>query len=207
MRIIRVSLVEDDPDIRSGLSQLIDGTAGYKCLRAYDCCETAIEDIEQRPPDVLLMDVALPGVSGVEGVRRIKQLLPEIDIIMLTISEDERTVFDSLCAGACGYLLKTTPPAKILDAVQDVVSGGAPMSAPIARLVAESFRNASESPLTPRETEVLSMLCQAKSYKAIAQALNISQETVHSHLKNIYRKLEVHSRSEAIVKAIHDRLV
>jgi DNA-binding NarL/FixJ family response regulator len=153
------------------------------------------------------MDIQLPGMSGIEGVRRLKKLLPELDIIMLTIHDDDKRVFDSLCAGACGYLVKTTPPAKILEAIKEVYNGGAPMSASIARLVIQSFRKSSDSNLSPREQEILALLCQGKSYKMIAAALYLSKGTVHSHLKKIYKKLEVNSMTEAVAKAHQEKLV
>jgi DNA-binding NarL/FixJ family response regulator len=210
--MISVAIVEDDQAIRNALARLIGGTAGYVCQGVFASCEDAMEAVLADPPDVLLMDIGLPGMTGVEGVRRIKQQLahrdrPDIDIVMLTVREDDRTVFESLCAGACGYLLKTSPPARILAAIREVKEGGAPMSPPIARLVARSFQGLRESPLTPRETEVLTMLCEGKSHKAIADALFISQGTVHSHLKSIYKKLAVNSKAEAIVKAFRERLI
>lgn len=205
--MISVAIVEDDHDIRRALELLVGGTPGFACSGAHANCETALPGIAARPPDVVLMDIELPGMSGVDGVREIRRNLPDLDIVMLTIREDDQTVFDALCAGACGYLLKTSPPARILDAIREVHEGGAPMSPPIARMVARSFQGLRPSPLTPRESEVLTMLCKGKSYRAIATALCISQGTVHSHLKNIYRKLEVGSKSEAIVKAFQDRLI
>ena len=157
--------------------------------------------------DVLLMDISLPGMSGIEGVRVLRERFPILDIIMLTVHDDDRSVFDSLCAGACGYLVKTTHPTKILAAIEEVHRGGAPMSPSIARLVASSFRKGANSPLTPRETEILQQICVGKSYKMIAAELFISQETVHSHLKNIYRKLEVSSKTEAMAKAYRERWI
>ena len=204
---ISVSLVEDDADIRRGLTLLLNKTPGFACIAAYPDCETALRDIAEDPPEVLLMDIQLPGMSGIEGVRRLKNKLPELDIIMLTIHDDDKRVFDSLCAGACGYLVKTTPPAKILEAIQEVYYGGAPMSANIARLVLQSFRKSSDSNLSPREQEILALLCQGKSYKMIADSLYLSKGTVHSHLKKIYKKLEVSSMTEAVAKAYQERLV
>ena len=153
------------------------------------------------------MDISLPGMSGIEGVRVLRERFPILDIIMLTVHDDDRSVFDSLCAGACGYLVKTTHPTKILAAIEEVHRGGAPMSPSIARLVASSFRKGANSPLTPRETEILQQVCVGKSYKMIAAELFISQETVHSHLKNIYRKLEVSSKTEAMAKAYRERWI
>lgn len=208
MAPIYVSLVEDDADIRRGLQLLLKSTPGFSCLAAYGDCASALREIADNPPDVLLMDIQLPGMSGIEGVRRIKKLLPELDVIMLTIHDDDQRVFDSLCAGACGYLVKTTPPAKILESIKDVHHGGAPMSASIARLVIQSFqRSVADNALTARELEILSQLCRGKSYKMIAAALHLSKGTVHSHLKKIYKKLEVNSMTEAVAKAHRERLI
>lgn len=204
---ITVSLIEDDADIRRGLMLLLNNTPGFSSAAAYGDCETALREIADDPPDVLLMDIQLPGMSGIEGVRRLKKLLPDLDIIMLTIHDDDKRVFDSLCAGACGYLVKTTPPAKILEAITEVYNGGAPMSASIARLVIQSFQKSSDSNLSPREQEILGLLCQGKSYKMIAAALHLSKGTVHSHLKKIYKKLEVNSMTEAMAKAHQEKLV
>lgn len=207
MTSISVSLIEDDADIRRGLALLLDKTPGFDCVAAYGDCESALREIADDPPDVLLMDIQLPGMSGIEGVRRLKKILPDLDVIMLTIHDDDKRVFDSLCAGACGYLVKTTPPAKLLEAIKEVHAGGAPMSANIARLVIRSFQKSSDPNLSLREQEILSLLCQGKSYKMIAEALHISKGTVHSHLKKIYKKLEVNSMTEAVVKAHQERLV
>ncbi len=205
--MIKVFVIEDDEDIRQGLQLLINGTAGYECVGAYVNCENAIIDISDEMPDVVLMDIELPGMSGIEGVAVIKARLPETDILMLTSYHDDTKVFASLCAGASGYLLKSTPPAKLLECIEDVTNGGAPMSATIAKMVITSFRRPTFEELTSRETEILSQLCQGKSYKMIAAVLFISTGTVHSHIKNIYRKLEVNSKSEAVVKALQNKLV
>lgn len=207
MTTIYVSLIEDDADIRQGLKLLLKGTPGFSCVAAFSDCESALREIPNDPPDVLLMDIQLSGMSGIEGVRRLKKILPELDVIMLTIYDDDKRVFDSLCAGACGYLVKTTPPTKILEAIQEVHAGGAPMSASIARLVIQSFQKSSDPNLSPREQEILGLLCQGKSYKMIAAALHLSKGTVHSHLKKIYKKLEVNSMTEAVAKAHQEKLV
>lgn len=146
-------------------------------------------------------------MSGIEGVSRLKKILPDIDVIMLTVQEDDDSVFNSLCAGASGYLLKSTSPAHILNSIREVVDGGSPMSSAVARKVVNSFKQQSASPLSPRETEVLRMLCEGQNYKAISEALFISGHTVRMHIKNIYKKLHVHSRGEAVKKAVHNRLV
>lgn len=205
--MICVSIVEDDADIRHGLELLLNGAPGFCCLEAYSDCEAALTDVASNTPDVLLMDIQLPGMSGIEGARRIKRLLPRLDVIMLTIHDDDQRVFDSLCAGACGYLLKTTPPAKLLEAIKEVHAGGAPMSAGIARMVIQSFQQPARADLTQREQDILSQLCRGKSYKMIADTLHISRGTVHSHIKSIYKKLEVNSMSEAVAKAFQERLV
>ena len=205
--MITVTIVEDDEDLRENLAFLIDGTKGYRCVSAYPDCETALRDIEMDLPDVVLMDIGLPGMSGIEGIREFKKTWPEQNIIVLTVHEDDDLVFEALCAGACGYLIKGMPPEKLLAAIREAQQGGAPMSAPIARLVVRSFQIENHSPLTPRETEILTQLCKGKSYKMIAGTLFISQDTVRSHIRHIYQKLHVRSKSEAVVKALKERLV
>ena len=205
--MIEVSIVEDDNEIRESLAILINGTAEFSCINTYCDCETAIPGILDDPPHVVLMDIGLPGMSGIEGIRKIKENLPSIDILMLTVHEDSKMVFDALCAGACGYLIKNTQPVKLLEAIKEVHEGGAPMSTQIARLVVTSFKINPHSNLTNRETEVLTQLCKGKSYRMIAEALFISEETVRRHIKNIYKKLEVGSKSEAVAKALKEKLV
>jgi len=205
--MIYVSMVEDDDDLRTSLAMLINETPGFACCATYADCETAIHDISKDLPDVLLMDIGLPGMSGIEGIRRIKDKLPEMDVIMFTVHDDDNLVFKALCAGACGYLTKDTQPARVLEAIREAHQGGAPMSSNIARMVVESFKTAPASPLTPRETDILIWLCKGMSYKMIADTLFISQETVRSHLKHIYRKLQVSSKSEAVAKALTEKLV
>lgn len=205
--MINVSIVEDDNEIRESLAILINGSPGYACINTFTDCESATKEIVNDPPDVVLMDIGLPGMSGIEGVRKIKEKLPDVDILMLTVHNDSKKVFEALCAGACGYLIKDTPPAKLLEAIAEVYHGGAPMSSQIARMVIDSFKISSHDGLTPRETEVLTQLCKGKSYKMIADTLFISEETVRRHIKNIYKKLEVSSKSEAVAKALKERLV
>jgi DNA-binding NarL/FixJ family response regulator len=205
--MIKVSLVEDDDDIRSTLSMLIDGADGFACVSDYPDCESALAAIAEDAPDVVLMDIRLPGMSGIDGAAAVKRLLPDCDVVMLTVLPDDDLVFRALRAGATGYLVKGSGTEKILDAVREVRSGGAPMSTTIARKIVKSFRAAEESPLSPRETEVLGELCRGRSYRSIAETLHVSRDTVHFHIKNIYRKLQVHSMSEAVAKALKDRLV
>ncbi len=204
---ISVAIVEDDPEIRNLLTLVIDGSPGYRCTQAYSNAEEAYEAIVKNPPDVVLMDINLPGSPGIECVRKLRETLPDLDCLMLTIQDDDTSVFESLCAGATGYLLKDTPPAALLQAISEVASGGAPMSAAIARRVLASFRSADESNLSQRENEVLKLLCDGANYKNIADDLHISGHTVRTHIKNIYRKLHVTSRAEAVKKAIRDRLI
>lgn len=205
--MIHVAIVEDDHDIRRTLALIIDGTPGFTCQFDYTDCESAIPEILKYKPDVVLMDINLPGMSGIEGVKKLKAKVPTLDIIMLTIQVDDHSVFESICAGATGYMIKSTPPANLLQAIQEVHAGGAPMSANIARKVLGSFKRNSESPLSDRETEILRLLCEGQNYKGIAETLFVSGHTVRSHIKNIYRKLHVNSRAEAVKKAIRDKLV
>jgi len=205
--LIRVAIVEDDADIRSALAELLNSSTGFQCAGAYADCEAAMAEMERNPPEVVLMDIVLPGMSGIEGVAAIRKRFPEIDVLMLTVHPDDRFVYEALAAGASGYLLKESDTERILDAIREVRRGGAPMSRAIARRVVESFHRAQESPLSEREREVLAQLCQGRSYSDIARALYVSQETVHFHIKNIYRKLQVHSKSAAVARALKDRLV
>jgi len=205
--VITVAIIEDDREIRELLTLIIDSSPGYSCKLSFNDCESAKDAVLTDPPKVVLMDIDLPGMSGIEGVNQLKSQIPSTDFIMLTIKEDDDSIFNSLCAGATGYLLKDTGPADLLLAIREVVEGGSPMSAGVARRVISSFKKASESPLTKRETEILNMLCDGKNYKEIATDLFISGDTVRVHIKNIYRKLQVNSRGEAVKKAIKDRLV
>lgn len=207
METITVSIVEDDDEIRESLALLITGTPGFECLTTYGDCESSIDGIVEERPDVVLMDIGLPGMSGIEGIKLLKQQIPDLDILVISIRENDKTVFDALCNGASGYLIKETPPARILEAIREVKNGGAPMSTQIARMVVSSFKVTPSDSLTQRETEVLSELCKGMSYKMIADSLFISEETVRRHIKSIYRKLEVHSKSEAVAKAIKEKLV
>ncbi len=206
---ITVALVEDNRDIRQGLKLILDGTKEFLCLGAYPDAETALPEIAKKKPDVVLMDIVLPGQSGIECTKAIKEKVPDTDIIMLTVRSDDDSVFRSLQAGACGYLTKNTPPSRLLEAIKEVKGGGAPMSSNVARMVVGSFnafRNPSHN-LTSREQEVLNQLCRGKSYKMIADALQVSQDTVRYHIKNIYKKLQVNSKSEAVIKALKNNIV
>jgi DNA-binding NarL/FixJ family response regulator len=205
--LIRVAIVEDDPDIRRALATLLDESEGFGCVGTHADCESALAALDAERPDVVLMDIVLPGMSGIQGTAEIRRRLPDADVVMLTVHPDDAYVYDALAAGAAGYLLKESKTERILEAIREVRRGGAPMSPAIARRVVESFRRAKESPLSARETEVLGLLCQGRSYGDAARALFVSEETIHFHIKNIYRKLEVHSKSAAVARAFRDRLV
>ncbi len=204
---ISVAVVEDDAEIRQILSLIVDRSPGYSCKQSYNDCESAVEAMKKDPPDVVLMDIGLPRMSGIEGVRILKEELPETDFIMLTIQDDDDSVFNSLCAGATGYLLKDTPPAELLYSIREVRNGGSPMSSNIARKIISSFRRTAKSPLTSRESEILEKLCAGDNYKAISSALFISGNTVRAHIKSIYRKLHVSSRAQAVRTAFNNKLV
>ncbi len=213
--MINVAIVEDSNTIRNGLEILIDGTDEYNSVAAYEDCESLLENINDLEIDVILMDINLPGMSGIEGIKKLKEISPDYIILVLTIYDENDLIFDALCAGASGYLIKKTPPTKLLEAIKDASEGGAPMSSSIARKVVDFFQNSnrinnpvkSDVQLTPREKEVLSGLVDGYSYKAIADSLFISIDTVKFHFRNIYKKLHVHSQSEAVAKAIKQGLV
>jgi DNA-binding NarL/FixJ family response regulator len=202
---ITVSIVEDSDQLRGTLARVISRTAGFQCLSQYANAEAALEAIPKAKPNVVLMDINLPGMSGVECVRRLKQILPDTLIVMLTAYEDTENIFNSLAAGASGYLLKRTSSAELLAAIKDVQSGGSPMTTHIARKVVQSFQKTGPSHqpaenLSPREQEVLDCLSQGFLYKEIAERLGISFETVRTYVRRIYEKLQVRTRTEAVTK-------
>ena len=202
---IRVALVEDDDEVRQSLAMLINGSDGFQCVSTHRSAEEALVGIPAARPQVVLMDINLPGKTGIECVRQLKAQHSEMLFLMLTMYEDANLIFQSLTAGASGYLLKRTPPAKLLEAIEEAHRGGAPMSSKIARIVVQHFQNqkapASDlTSLSPREREVLDLLSKGHRYKEIAEALSISFDTVRAHLRNIYDKLHVRSRTEAVVK-------
>ena len=202
---IRVAVVEDDRMVREVLEILLNGSPGFTCVAAYGNGEDALNGLPPLNPDVVLMDINLPGISGIECIVQLRELGVPSLFIMLTIFEDSDAVFQSLSAGASGYLLKQTPPAKLLEAIQEVHAGGSPMSREIARKVIQSFQmppanRMAESGLTKREEEILLCLIKGLLYKEIADQMCIGIETVRTHLRHIYEKLQVRTRSEAIVK-------
>ncbi len=212
--MIKVTIVEDNNTIREGLAALIRGTENYSCVGAYVDCESYLEELKTVKSDVVLMDIRLPGMSGIEGVKKAKVLDPDVNILMLTIYEESNVVFEALCAGACGYLVKKTPPSRLLEAIKDAFEGGSPMSSHIARQVITVFRqnsnlsnNDEKFNLSDREKEVLNHLADGNNYQEIADSLYISVDTVRHHIRNIYKKLHVHSQSEAVAKAIRKGLI
>ena len=212
--MINVAIVEDNNTIREGLAALINGTEGYDCVGSFMDCESFLLNLKTLKVDVVLMDIALPGMNGIEGVKKAIAIKPGLDILMLTIYEESEVVFDALCAGACGYLVKKTPPSRLLEAIKEVNEGGSPMSSRIARQVIGAFKESKsisdesdEFTLTNREKEVLTRLANGNNYQEIAEQLLISVDTVRHHIKNIYKKLHVHTQSEAVAKAIRKRII
>jgi DNA-binding NarL/FixJ family response regulator len=207
---ITVSIVEDNEQLRATLARMIGRTEGFQCLGQHASAEAALEAIPSERPNVVLMDINLPGMNGVECVRKLKQILPTAQVVMLTAYEDTENIFNSLAAGASGYLLKRSKSAEILDALRDVQSGGSPMTTHIARKVVQSFQataaaKAAVEPteeLSPREQEVLNLLSQGFMYKEISDKLGISFETVRTYIRRIYEKLHVRTRTEAVAKAL-----
>jgi DNA-binding NarL/FixJ family response regulator len=212
--MIDVAVVENDHTIRAGLKVLIDGTEGYRCVADYSDCECLLADILTTNPDVLLMDIGIPGMSGIAGVQEVKKLIPDLVILIFTIYEDQDSIFHSLSAGASGYLVKNTSPARLLEAIREAYHGGSPMSSHIARKVVDFFQQrqvcrsfSCSTPLTAREQEVLKGLANGNTYKTIADSLNISVDTIRHHIRNIYKKLQVHSQSEAVAKSLRNGLL
>jgi len=202
---ITVSIVEDQEPLRTTLARVIDRSEGFQCVGQHPSAEAALEALPKEKPSVVLMDINLPGINGVECVRKLKQILPETQAIMLTVYEDTENIFNALAAGASGYMLKRTPTPELLTAIRQVLQGGSPMTAHIARKVVQSFQRPAASPgatedLSPREREVLDCLSQGFLYKEIAEKLGISYETVHTYIRRIYEKLQVRTRTEAVAK-------
>ena len=202
---ITVSIVEDNDQLRATLARLIDRDEEFRCLSQFANAEAALENLPKERPKVVLMDINLPGMNGVECVRKLKQIAPEILVVMLTAYEDTENIFNALAAGATGYLLKRAPKAELLEAIREVNQGGSPMTTHIARKVVQSFQKAGASSkptenLSTREQEVLDCLSQGFLYKEIAEKLGISYETVHTYIRRIYEKLQVRTRTEAVAK-------
>ena len=209
---IRVAIVEDEETVCHSLGLLIDGTPGYTCVGMFPSMEDALERMGARVLHVLLLDLHLPGMSGTEGVKVLQNQYPEVRVLILTVYDDEEKVFESICNGATGYLLKKTPPARLLEAIQQAHEGGSPMTPEIARKVVDLFRKTGppeklDTDLTPQEVRLLKMLADGYSYKAAANRLKISINTIRVYIRSTYEKLHVHSKSEAVSKAIRAHII
>jgi DNA-binding NarL/FixJ family response regulator len=203
--MISVSIVDDETGLRESIATFINGSPGFRCVSAYASAEAALRSLPDDPPEVVLMDIHMAGMNGIECVQRLKALLPSLQILMLTVYEDTDQIFKALAAGASGYLLKRLTPAKLLEAIREVHAGGSPMSSSIARKVVASFQKAGpaadkETTLSPREQAVLDGLSKGMAYKQIADQMGISVTTIRTYLRRIYEKLHVQSRSEAVAK-------
>jgi DNA-binding NarL/FixJ family response regulator len=209
--VVRVATVEDQRGIREGLRFFIDNAPGFRCSGCFESVEDALPALTPASVDVVLMDIALPGMSGIDGIRLIHARHPGIKLVALTIYDDDERIFEALCAGASGYLLKKTPPPRLFECLQEVVNGGAPMSPEVAGRVVALFRDfrpsLADHHLTPHEVRLLSLLTEGHSYKSAAAALGSSINTIAFHMKSIYAKLHVHSKSEAVAKALRHRIV
>lgn len=212
LETIKVAIIEDVRSLREGFHMLIDGTDGFRCTGRFRTMEEALDKIGSDLPDVALVDIGLPGMNGIDGVRILKERYADLMLLILTVYDDDDRIFDALCAGACGYLLKKTPPARLLECLKEAADGGAPMSPEIARRVVGLFREfrppeRADYQLTPHETRLLKLLVEGYNYKTAAAQLGVSFNTVCFHIKSIYEKLQVHSKSEAVAKALRNRLI
>jgi DNA-binding NarL/FixJ family response regulator len=212
MNDIVVSIVEDRPETRDGLAALISGTPGFRCSGAYRSVEDALARLREDPPHVALMDIHLPGMSGIEGIRRLKILCPKTVFLVLSVYDDDDRIFEALCAGASGYLLKKTSPARLLEALTDAAQGGGPLSPEVAHRVIRLFRQfrppeKSEEKLTPHEARILKMISEGHDYPSAAAELGVATSTVIYHMRQIFGKLQVHSKSEAVARALRSRLL
>ncbi len=210
--MIKVLIYEDNPQLREGLTMLIDGSEGFQVLGAFKNCSNVAFEVGSYKPDVILMDIDMPGVNGMEGLKIIRQHNTDVSILMLTVFDDNTNIFEALQNGANGYILKKTPPVKLLEYIQEAATGGAPMTASVAAQVLKMFSqinlpSGKDYHLSEREKEVLQFLVKGYSYKMIASEMFIAMDTVRSHIKKIYEKLHVNSKSEAVAKAFRDRLV
>jgi DNA-binding NarL/FixJ family response regulator len=209
---IKTAIIEDERTIREGLTMLINGTPGFCCTGSYRSVEEALDRIKYDVPAIVLSDIGLPGIDGIQGIRLLKERYPHLQLLMLTIYDDDDRIFDALCAGACGYLLKSTPPARLLESLKEAASGGAPMSPEVARKVITLFHEIrppepSVEDLTPHEKRLLKLITIGHNYSTAAAELNVSYNTVKFHMRHIYEKLQVHSKSEAVAKALRGRLL
>lgn len=203
----RVMIVEDDQEIRNSFTLIVNSSQKFMAVNAYGSAEDAIANLNRDKPEIVLMDIELPGVNGIQGTKVIKDKSPHTDIIMVSVYEDSELVFEALKAGASGYITKSANYMELLSALEEIVKGGAPMSSRIARMVIDNFHVNPNSPLTKRETEILQLISEGKTYTQISEELFISKETAKTHIKNIYSKLQVNSKSEAIAKANLEKLI
>lgn len=210
--MIRLLLYEDNPQLREGLTMLISGSEGFEVLAAFKNCDNVQAEVEAFNPDVILMDIDMPGVNGLEGLKRIREINNNVKILMLTVFDDNRNIFQAISNGANGYILKKTAPAKLLEYIAEAQTGGAPMTASVATQVLKMFSSMNNEKgedynLSEREKQVLQFLVDGYSYKMIAGEMFIAIDTVRSHIKKIYEKLHVNSKSEAVAKAFKDKIV
>ena len=210
--MIRVAVIEDRREIGDGLAALINGTEGYCCTGAFRSMEQALAGIGASLPDIVLVDIGLPGMSGIDGIRFLKERYPALQFLILTIYDDDERIFEALCAGACGYLLKRTTPARLLESLKEVSEGGAPISPEVARRVIRLFQEIrpakqADHQLTPHQTRLLKLLADGHNYKTAAAELGVTVDTIGFHLRHIYEKLQVHSKSEAVAKALRERII
>jgi len=211
--MIDVVVVEDKDYIREGLENLLDSSTGFNCAASYRDCESMLENIESVEVDVIIMDIGLPGISGIEGTKRVKKILPHVNVIVLTIHEESEKIFEAIISGACGYLVKTTPHEELLLSIRDAFEGGSPMNSHIAKKMVELLRAFDEQKkvdsqlLSERENQVLTALAEGQAYKQIAESLFISSHTVRYHIRNIYEKLNVNSQTAAIALAMKKGLI
>jgi DNA-binding NarL/FixJ family response regulator len=209
---LHVAIIEDRREIRAGLAALIGGTEGFRCADVFASMEDALPALAERAPDVVLVDIGLPGMSGIEGLKILRARHPALPLVMLTVYDDDERIFDALCAGASGYLLKKTAPSRLIESLREAAEGGAPMSPEVARRVIALFRDMrpaarADYDLTPHERRILGMLVEGHNYKTAAVALGVSVNTISFHVRHVYEKLQVHSRSDAVAKALRERIV
>lgn len=210
--MIKLLIYEDNAQLREGLTMLIDGSEGFSVLAAFRNCSNVVHEVKTYRPDVILMDIDMPGVNGLEGLKQIREIDGEVKVLMLTVFDDHQNIFQALQSGANGYILKKTPPARLLEYIQEASTGGAPMTASVAAQVLKMFSQMNlpadkDYNLSDREKQVLQLLVNGYSYKMIAAEMFIAMDTVRSHIKKIYEKLHVNSKSEAVAKAFRDKIV
>ena len=210
--LAKVAIVEDHREFREYMTALINGTAGLRCVGSFRSMEEMLARIASDVPNVALVDIGLPGMNGVEGIAILKQRYPQLLLLVLSVYDDDERIFDALCAGACGYLLKKTPPARLIENLKEAIAGGAPMSPEVAGKVIKLFREIHppeqvDYQLTPHETRILKLLVEGHNYKTAAAELHVTSSTINFHLQNIYTKLQVHSKTEAVAKALRNRLI